>query len=155
MFQKQKETILALLKADETNKTFANKYWFDYRDYLNPLDDFTAFSCENLEEKKKYIALIETLINADETAKIFVEVYGYEEDNNKQFIDADTLIMFSKLSLAEIKRIFNEPEDIFPSDIGEITDFMQHNFIIDKNGDLLSAEKFVADNCSVYYCWWD
>ena len=84
-----------------------------------------------------------------------MEVYGYEEDNSEPFIDADTLIIFSKLSLAEIKRIFNETKDIFPSDIGELTDFMQSNFIIDKSGDLLSAENFVAEDCFAYYCWWD
>ena len=108
MFQEQKETILALLKEDEIHRTFTNKYLFDYKDFLNPLDGFTAFSCENFEGKENYVALIEALLNADETAKIFVEVYGYEEDNDEQFIYADTLIVFSKLSLGEIKRLFNE-----------------------------------------------
>ena len=155
MLQKQKEVIIELLKSDEANGIYENKYWFPYEEFLNPSDDFTAFSCENLDGKQDYINLIETLLNADETAKIFVEVYGYEEDNNEQFIDADTLIIFSKLPLCEIEQIFNEPEDIFPSDIGEMTDFTQHNFIIDKSGELLSAEKLFAGDCSAYYCWWD
>ena len=155
MLQRQKETVLALLKSDEVKKTFGNKYWLAYKDFLNPLDDFTAFSCENGEGKQDYIDLIENLLSIDETAEIFVEVYGYEEDNNEQFIYADTLIIFSKLSLFEIKQIFNEPQDIFPSDIREITDFSQQNFIIDENGDLLSVENPVTDNCSAYYCWWD
>ncbi|MBR9942571.1 hypothetical protein KE502_01680 [Clostridiaceae bacterium Marseille-Q3526] len=67
--------------------------------------------------------MIEKLLSIDETAKIFVQVYGLEEDNNEQCITADTLIIFSKLSLYEIKQIFNEPKDIFPSDIREVTDF--------------------------------
>lgn len=155
MLQKQKEVIIELLKSDESNGIYENKYWFPYEEFLNPSDDFTAFSCESLDGKQDYINLIETLLNADETAKVFVEVYGYEEDNNEQFIDADTLIIFSKLPLCEIEQIFNEPEDIFPSDIGEMNDFTQHNFIIDKNGELLSAENLFAGDCSAYYCWWD
>ena len=99
MLQKQKEVIIELLKSDEANGIYENKYWFPYEEFLNPSEDFTAFSCENLDGKQDYINLIETLLNADETAKIFVEVYGYEEDDNEQFIDADTLIIFSKLPL--------------------------------------------------------
>lgn len=36
-----------------------------------------------------------------------------------------SLKIFSKLSPGEIRQIFNEPKDIFPSDIGEETDFSQ------------------------------
>lgn len=83
--------------------------------------------------------MIEKLLSIDETAKIFVQVYGLEEDNNEQCITADTLIIFSKLSLYEIKQIFNEPKDIFPSDIREVTDFSQSTFLIDNNGKLIRA----------------
>ncbi len=152
MLNTQKETILEALKAD---KSYENRYWFSYKDFLNPTDDFTAFVCENLEGKQQYLNLIENLLNADKTAKIYVEVYGLEEDNNEQFIYADTLIIFSKLSLVEIEKIFNEPEDIFPSDIGEETDFSNRAFIVDDNGDLVPAADFFDDSYSAYYCWWD
>lgn len=155
MFQKQKERILALLKSNEINKNYQTRYWFSYKDFLDPADNFTAFSCENLEGKQGYISLIENLLIADETAKIFVEVYGFEEINNEPFIYADTLIIFSKLSLLEIKQIFNEPKDIFPSDIGEVIDFSQQNFIVGDNGDLVPVENPSNNDCSVYYCWWD
>lgn len=155
MLQRQKETVLALLKANETNRSYEKRYWFTYKDFLDPTDSFTAFTCENLDGKREYIALIESLLNKDEAAKIFVEVYGFEENNNEQFIYGDTLIIFSKLSLLEIKQIFNEPEDIFPSDIGELIDFSQQNFLIDDNGDLVPAAKLFHDGYSVYYCWWD
>ena len=156
MLQRQKETVLALLKSAEANRNYGTRYWFSYKDFLDPTDDFTAFVCENLEGKQGYLALIETLLNADEAAKIFVEVYGFEEDHNEQFIYADTLIIFSKLSLSDIERIFNEPEDIFPSDIGEETDLsQQQNFLIGDNGDLVPAAKLLSDDYSVYYCWWD
>ena len=155
MLQRQKETILALLKSAEANRNYATRYWFSYQDFLDPTDDFTAFACENLEGKQGYLALIENLLNADETAKIFVEVYGFEEDHNEQFIYADTLIIFSKLSLFEIEQIINEPEDIFPSDIGEDTDLSQQNFIVGDDGNLIPAAKFLNDDYSVYYCWWD
>lgn len=152
MFQKQKETILALLKS---NKNYVNKYWFSYKDFLDPTDDFTDFSCENLDGKQGYITLIENVISADETAKIYVEVYGFEENNNEEFIYADTLIIFSRLSILEVKRIFNEPKDIFPSDIGVLTDSLQHNYVVDDNGDLFPATNLQNSSHSVYYCWWD
>ena len=99
--------------------------------------------------------MIEKLLSIDETAKIFAQVYGLEEDNNEQCITADTLIIFSKLSLYEIKQIFNEPKDIFPSDIREVTDFSQSTFLIDNNGKLIPSVKLFGDDCFVYYCWWD
>ena len=154
MLQKQKEIILKLLKSQKANKNYENRYWFSYKDFLDTTDDFTAFSCENLDGKQGYIALIENLLNVDETAKIFVEVYGFEEYHNEQFIYADTLIIFSKLSLLEIKQIFNKPEDIFPDDIGEMNDFSR-SFMIDDNGDLVPAANLLNNGHSVYYCWWD
>lgn len=154
MHNRQKETVLELLKSDKTNKNYDNRYWFSYKDFLDPTDDFTCFACEDLDGKQEYIVLIESLLKADETARIFVEVYGFEETNNEQFIWADTLIVFSKLSLLEIKQIFSEPEDIFPSDIGEETDFSKQIYIIGDNGDLVSFEE-LSDDYSVYYCWWD
>lgn len=59
------------------------------------------------------------MLYADETAKIFVEVYGLDEDDNKPWDYADTLIIFSRLPLHKVKEIFNAPKDIYPSDIGE------------------------------------
>lgn len=155
MLQRQKETVLALLKSAKESGDYGTGYWFTYEDFLDPTDDFTAFVCENLEGKQGYLTLIENLLNADETAKIFVEVYGFEEDHNEQFIYGETLIIFSKLSLAEIEQIFNEPEDIFPSDIGELTDISQPYFIVGANGDLVPAAELLNDDYSVYYCWWD
>lgn len=155
MFHKQKETILALLKSDQMNRNYQNSYRFSYNDFLDPADNFTAFACENLDGKQEYISLIEKLLHADEGAKIFVEVYGYEEVNNEQFIYSDTLIIYSKLSLTKIKQIFHEPEDIFPSDIGEVTDFSQPAFLINHDGSLVPAAENSREGYSVYYCWWD
>ena len=154
MLNRQKETVLELLKSDKANKNYTNRYWFSYKDFLDPTDGFTTFSCEDMDGKQGYIALIENLLKADESARIFVEVYGFDEIDNEQFIYADTLIIFSKLSLLEIKQIFNEPKDIFPSDIGEETDFSQQIFIIGDNGDLVPVAN-LSNNDSVYYCWWD
>lgn len=155
MTQKQKVKVLTLLKSAEANKNYENRYWISYKDFLDPIDDFTAFSCENLDGKQGYISLIENLLSRDKIAKIFVEVYGYEEDGSEQFVYADTLIIFSQLSLPEIKQIFNEPEDIFPSDIGEVDDFSQQNFIVDGNGDLVPTANLSDNGYSVYYCCWD
>lgn len=155
MTSKQKETILALLKANEISRNYKTNYWFSYEDFLNPTDDFTAFSCEQLDGKQGYINLIKNLLGEDGNAQIFVEVYGYEEDHKEQFIYADTLIIFSKLSLSEVKRIFNEPKDIFPSDIGELTDFSRQAYVIDNNGEQSPVIYPSGDGCSVFYCWWD
>lgn len=155
MDNQQKGTILTLLKVDKMNRNYTTNYWFAYKDFLDPADDFTDFSCERLDGKQEYIALIENLLSIDGTAKIFVQVYGLEEDNNEQCITADTLIIFSKLSLYEIKQIFNEPQDIFPSDIREETDFSQPTFLIGDNGELIPSTKLFSDDYSIYYCWWD
>jgi len=155
MDPQQKGTILTLLKVDKMNRNYTNNYWFSYKDFLDPTDDFTDFLCERLDGKQGYIALIENLLSIDETAKIFVQVYGLEEDNNEQCICADTLIIFSKLSLYEIKQIFNEPQDIFPSDVGEKTDFSQPTFLIGDNGELIPSTKLISDDHFIYYCWWD
>lgn len=151
----QKGTILSLLRDAVRNRNYTNKYWFSYKDYLDPTDAFTDFVCEYLEGKQGYIALIEKLLRKDKTAKIFVEVYGLEENHDEQCITAETLIIFSKVSLDEIKQIFNEPEDIFPSDIGEETDFSRPTFLIDDNGELIPGAKLFGEDCFVYYCWWD
>ncbi len=155
MDNQQKGTILTLLKVDENNKNYTNNYWFSYKDFLDPTDDFTDFSCEQLEGKQGYIDLIENLLSIDENAKVFVQVYGLEENTSEQFIYADTLIIFSKLSLMEIKQIFNESKDLFPSDIGEETDFSQPTFLIGKNGELIPSTKLSYNNYFRYYCWWD
>jgi len=155
MDNRQKGAILTLLKLDKNSGNHKDRYWFSYRDYLDPTDDFTSFACEDLDGKRKYIAVIENLLNADKSAKVFVEVYGFEEDHGEPFIHADTLIIFSKRPLAGIKQIFNEPEDIFPSDIGEETDFSRRIFLIGENGELVPGAELFDDGSSVYYCWWD
>ncbi len=108
MHDPQKKKILALLKRDEANGNYENNYWFSYKDFLDSTDGFTAFSCENFDGKQGYLAIIENLLHKDESAKIFVQVYGYEEDSKESFIYADILIIFSRLPLIEIKQIFYE-----------------------------------------------
>ena len=154
MDNQQKGTILTLLKVDEITGNYTNNYWFTYKDFLDPTDDFTAFECERLEGKERYAALIENLLSIDKCAKVFVQVYGMENDS-EPFVYADTLMIFSKLSLDGIKQIFNEPEDIFPSDIGEETDFSQPTFLIGNNGQIIPGAELFKGNDSVYYCWWD
>ena len=154
MNTQQKGKILNLLEVDRINGSYINNYWFSYNDFLDPTDNFTDFSCERLDGKQEYIALIETLLNIDKTAKIFVQVYGLE-DVNERFVYADTLIIFSKLPLIKIKEIFNAPKDIFPSDIGEITDFTRPTFLIGDNGELIPSTELLSGDYSVYYCWWD
>lgn len=154
MNAQQKGIILTLLKVDKINSSYTNHYWFSYNDFLDPSDNFTDFSCERLDGKRAYIALIENLLSKDETAKIFVQVYGFEDDN-VQYIYADTLIIFSKLPLIKIKQIFNAPKDIFPSDIGEKTDFAHSTFLIGDNGKLIPSTELLSEDFFVYYCWWD
>lgn len=156
MLQRQKETIMKVLKERDAKRDYGgSRYWFFYKDFLDPTDPFTDFACENLEGKQAYIAMVESLLRADTDAKVYVEVYGFEEVKEEPFIYADTLIVFSRLTLPEIERIFNEPQDIFPDDIGEETDFSRQNYVIDENGNLLPVPECVDGKYSVYYCWWD
>lgn len=155
MNNQQKDTILTLLKNDEISKNYKANYWFSYKDFLDPADNFTDFVCERLDGKQRYTALIENLLSIDETAKIFVQVYGLEDHKNGQFVYADTLIIFSKLPLARIKQIFYQSKDIFPSDMGEETNFPQSAFLISDNGKLIPCTELCSSDDSVYYCWWD
>ena len=161
MHQQQKETIIPLLKTAEATRSYQTKYWFTYQDYLDPDDDFTDFVCERLEGKQPYLDLIQQVLAADQTAKIFVQVYGYEEYEHAAYtntfvLSAETLLVLSRLSLSEIEHIFHAPEDIFPSDIGkERPDFAQQAFVVGVHGDLLPAETFIEEGHSAYYCWWD
>lgn len=91
MHQKQKETILSLVKADYVNKNFLNNYLVLYTEFLDIEEPFTDFNCERGEGKAKYVSLIEQLICKDENAKVFVEVYGFEEESEDAWIYADTL----------------------------------------------------------------
>lgn len=156
MNAQQKAAIISILKTAEATRSYQTKYWFAYQDYLDPTDSFTDFVCERLEGKQAYLDLIKELLTADQTAKVFVQVYGCEEYANTFVISAETLILLSRLSLSEIERIFNAPKDIFPSVIGnERTDFAQQSFVVGENGDLLPAENFCAEGHSAFYCWWD
>ena len=54
--------------------------------------------------KQGYVDLIDNLLRLDSFARIFVEVYGIEnDDDDTQYVYADTLIIFSERSLSEIK----------------------------------------------------
>lgn len=75
MDAQQKGTILTLLKTDEINKTYRMRYWFSYKDYLNPEDSFTDFADANIDGKQEYIDLIENLLRLDAAARVYVEVY--------------------------------------------------------------------------------
>lgn len=159
MPQKQKETILSLLKIAYENKNFFDVYLLPYKDFFDVTENFYAFNCEVLEDKQCYIDLIENLLGADENAQVFVEPYGIEADVDNTYIYGDTLIIFSKLTLDEVKSIFNNTDDIFPDDIGKITDFNERPYsVVDKTGNLCPADGFISNinnGCCIYYCWWD
>lgn len=157
MNYQQKDSILALLKMNAISRNYNTHYWFSYTDFLDSTDYYTDFSCERLDGKLRYITLIESLLAIDETARVYVQVYGFEDDqdDNKQFIYADTLIIFSKLPLDEIKHIFNESQDIRPSNIGEVLDCLQSAFLIGDDGKPIPSTTLLEDDHSVYFCWWD
>lgn len=155
MFQKQKESILLLLQTSYYNKDYSKNYWLPYLDFFDTTDDFTDFQCERLEGKEKYISMIEQLLVADKNAQVFVEIYGFEQDNNDIWIYADTIIIYSKLSLHELKQICYKPCDIFPSEIGEIIDLNEKCSIIDKEGNQCLATNLSNHNYHFHYCWWD
>lgn len=153
MNAKQKECIMPLLRSAEDHRDYSKSYLFPYQDFFDPTDDFTVFLCEELEDKGPYLEQILRLIQEDESAQAFAETYGFEEDGEHTWIYSDTLIIFSKLPLARIERIFNEPEDIFPSQIGEFSDFDENNLVIGEDG--IPAVTAPGEGQKIYYCWWD
>lgn len=155
MFQKQKEIILLLEKAKFDSKDFGINYLLPHKDFFDCADDFTDFNCERLDGKENYLSLINQIVDADEIAKVFVSVYGFEEDENDTWIDADTLIIFSGLPFSYIQQIFNKSSEISPSDIDNIIDFDENYIIIDKDGNQSLAKALCNDNYYTYFCWWD
>ena len=144
-----------LLTKAVLDGTYENSYWLPYKDFLDVSDNFTEFSCERLEGKEEYISLIENLLHADETAQVFVEVYGLEQDQNDQWIYGETLIIFSQLSIEEIKQILNKDTRAFPSEIGRLSPADQKYFIINESGSLAPALSSTSNSHTIYYCWWD
>ena len=102
---------------------------------------------ENQQAKTNDVIEVKTGVYLHKTqTNIVKDSEEHTEDNNEQCICADTLIIFSKLSLYDIKQIFNEPQDIFPSDIGEETDLSQPTFFIDDNGELIPITKLFCND---------
>lgn len=155
MLQKQKESILSLVKAKDISKDFSQQYLLPYIDFFDLGDNFTDFQCERDEGKALYVSFIESLTCTDKYAQIFVEIYGVEEDGDDFWIYADTLIIFSELSFSEIKQIFSKSKDVFPSEIGEIKEINEKDILIYKDG----TQHLLVASCSraynFYYCWWD
>lgn len=154
MFQKQKDTILSLLKADDQSKDF-HRYLLPYKDFFDIEDGFAEFQCERYEGKAPYISLAEQLTDRDENAQIFVELYGIEDDDDAPYIYAETLVIISALSFSEIESILTRPKDIFPSDIGQIKEFTEKDIVIDQDGKKHFMTEFYTGHDNFYYCWWD
>ena len=152
------ERILALLREREQRRDYSHNYLFPYKDYLDANDPFTDFNCERDEGKENYMALIDQVVAMDPAAQIFVEVYSLEEDDDEEYIYADTLIIFSALPLADVKRIFSQSKDLFPSDVGELQDqdfYDKVNLVVTRDGSMQSVDLFRGRDHHCYYCWWD
>lgn len=110
---------------------------------------------ENGRNQQKLSVTVLGLLRLDAAARVYVEVYGFEEIDGEPVICAETLIIMSSLPLDDIKCIFNASEDIFPSGIGEETDFSRPFFLIGSHGELIDGANLIRKDESVYYCWWD
>ena len=118
MTEKQKEIILSLLQEGRVVGNYTKNYLISYKEYLDVADAFTDFCCERKEGKAQYTTMIEEIIHKDSSAKVFVEVYGYEGENGgrDKWIYADTLIILSKLEDEKLQQVIDMSGDIFPSD---------------------------------------
>ncbi|GEM_PF-1468483 len=153
-----RERILALLREREQRRDYSHNYLVPYKDYLDASDPFTDFNCERDEGKTNYMAMINRVAAMDPAAQIFVEVYSLEEDDDEAYIYADTLIIFSALPLADVKRIFSQSKDLFPSDVGELQDrdfYDKVNLVVTGDGALQPVDSFRGQGSHCYYCWWD
>ncbi len=155
MLQKQKEVVLTLVKTAYENRKFTHHYLIPYEDFFDIEDDFTDFQCERKEGKIQYISLIKQLMDKDENAQIFVDVYGFEEFGSDTWIYADTLIVFSELSLFQMKHLLYMRDDVFPSDVGEIEDITEDYVVINGEGIMRPVHELCSSSVKVYFCWWD
>lgn len=160
MTKKQKEIILPLLRKQDEERNYLERYLVEYKEFLNVADMFTDFCCERAEGKEQYSAMIEEIIKRDNAAKIFVEVYGFEEeaDGTDIFIYSETLIIFTVLPDEQIQEVIDMSGDIFPSDFGEANqDNSQMNeaFVVDAEGKLNSVIQYCEEKRRMLYFWWD
>lgn len=149
MTDAQKKKITELLSARESNKEYDKNYWIPYEDYFDIQDNNIDFACETLGGIQVYKDVIEELSEADDKAKVYVDVYGIEDG----IIYSETLVVYSGLSLDEVTKVFNKTPSVEPSDIGEYKIDTKRAFIINKNGQIESIEE--NGGLNVYYCWWD
>ena len=154
MLKEQKDWILEIVKKDYDKRDFNHSYLLSYKDFLDVDEMFTDFNCERSLGKQQYITLIEKITVKDKAAKVYVEIYGVEEEQDDVWVYADTIIIFTALSFQDIQELLNGSSDLFPSDIGEIEDITKDYKII-KNGQLYSATEIHTDLSNIYYGWWD
>lgn len=154
MLKEQKDWILEIVKKDYDKRDFNHSYLLSYKEFLDVDEMFTDFNCERSLGKQQYITLIEKITIKDKAAKVYVEIYGVEEEQDDVWVYADTIIIFTALSFQDIQELLNGSSDLFPSDIGEIEDITKDYKII-KNGQLYSATEIHTDLSNIYYCWWD
>ncbi len=149
MTDAQKKKITELLLARESNKEYDKNYWIPYEDYFDIQDNNIDFACETLGGIQVYKDVIEEFVEADDKAKVYVDVYGIEDG----IIYSETLVVYSELSLDEVTKLFNKTPSVAPSDIGEYKINTKRPSIINKKGQIESIEE--NGGLNVYYCWWD
>lgn len=160
MTEKQKETILPLLRRQEEEGRYTELYLIAYEEYLDTEDTFTDFWCERAEGKQQYTEMIAEVVKRDAGAKVFVEVYGFEEeeDGSDIFIYAETMILLTELLDEQIQQVMDGAGDIFPSELGEVSqenDALERAFVIDAAGCKLPLMHYLQEKQRILYYGWD
>lgn len=131
-------------------------------EYLDTEEPFTEFNCQEMEDKKLYLEVINEVSALDPKAQAYVDIYGLEEDETT-FITSETLWLKTVLSIEDIEAIFRQMNDKYqcycsPSSIGIISENeIKKGILVDKNGRLIemSKELKMDGKNRLIFCWWD
>lgn len=159
--EKQKEQILQLLSQENYNL----HYLFPYEYFLDAEDNFTEFNCERQEGKEEFLPAVERLKELDHGCQVFADVWGIlskEPDGGcetpeEPWIYSESLIIFSSLSLEQVKDCFTVLRRNYwePSEIGRDEGSMDCWRIAEEAFPGFKFAPITVKPENIYYCWWD
>ena len=159
MTESQKNAVLSFLGKANHQVSLC----IPYLEYLDTGQNFTDFNGQQKEEKLIYLEAIERILQADSTAEIFVEVYGFEREGTANIITAETLWIETVLitdDISEVFQLMNEKYQRYysPSCIGLLSQTdLKKGILVNQNGRLMEMSKVVTlhDFRRLIYCCWD
>lgn len=151
----QYKTAYTALVIMEDTRNYNQRILLSYDSFMDENEERTFFSDS---DKSFYNCAVSKLRNADNDIKIYVELYGTEDN----MIYGDTLLIFTSLTEEQISVIFSEADDetgeyISPSEISPCSYDNENIVIIDPDGSntALSDKYDFKILITGKYLWWD